>query len=237
MAQERIIFSDLEFRGSSLDIAVFSPTRFGDFSVEEVAKSRRKWFSMLAYNISNFSCMQHDGMLTCSGVDDHNQSQGEPLEFVRCGGSAQMGNHAITCNTCGTAFVIAERDRKNFSGIMFYLMLKQMVPSIAQFCSFVDCSITPESERFAGNFARLAEIRSLGVVAVHRCLLYLLPEAEGVRGCGLGFMLAPEMRTRTEGPGKFGPWLQYLVCEWYSKVKGSEDESRALRYGPKPVRD
>ncbi|MFY9493411.1 MAG: hypothetical protein WAP55_02970 [Minisyncoccia bacterium] len=231
-----VVYSDLSFSGVSLDIAVLSPSNCGEFTIEEVVERRRNWFPALGLNVCCFARMQHSGMLTCSGAHSSGQSQGEPLGFVRCGGAVRLDDDTIVCDRCAAAFRFLGNWGRQVKSIMFYLMLKQMVSDI-RFCNFVDCSITLDSDRFAGNYARLAEIRSLGVVAVHRCLLYLSPGAGGVRHCGLGFVLAPNMRTRTEGPGKFGPWLQYLMYEWYRRVKGSEDDTREFRFGPKPVQD
>lgn len=236
VAQERTVYSDLSFSGVSLDIAVFSPLPRGinEFILEAMMQGGE--FSHIASDVRNFTKMVHWGMLTCSGATSMVQSQGEPLEFVPCGGPARLDGDTIVCDACNTAFSFIGSDFKNLRNIMFYLMLKQMVPDM-RFCNFVDCSLTPESKRFAYDNPELEAIRSLGVVAVHRCLLYLSPGAEGVRHAGLGFMFAPEMRTRTKGLRKFGPWLQYLMCEWYNRIKASEDDTREFRYGPKPVRD
>ena len=231
-----IVYSDLSFSGESLDVAVFSPSYCGEITIKEVVERKRKWFPALASNVYDFIWMKHSGMLTCSGAHGSGQSQGEPLGFVRCEGAVRLDGDTIVCDRCSAAFRLLGNWGRQLKSIMFYLMLKQMVPDM-RFCNFVDCSITPDSDRFAGNYARLAEIRSLGVVAVHRCLLYLFPGGGGERHCGLGFVLAPNMRTRTHGPEKFGPWLQYLMYEWYRTVKGSEDESGEFRFGPKPVRD
>lgn len=229
MTQGKVVYSDLQFSGSSLDIAVFSPGVYGQNT--KAGLSDGKFFSSIVDTTIHFMDMHHTGMLTLSGGHSSTQTQGQPLKFVRCGGKAYIVGHSwISCDKCTMVFQILQYDNERFKNTMFHLMLKQMVPGLPC-CNFVDCSVTPETDNLTAK--KLVAIRSLGVVAVDCCLQGLPGKAEEGKHYGLGFTLMPGMCTH--GPEGLGPWLQYLVCRKFQQLKELHETKLPMLFGPKPM--
>lgn len=229
---EKLVYSDLQFSGSSLDIAVFSPWVYDQYTKMELSKDGRVQFPLIVGSVSRFIDMYHRGILTCSGEHDSYQTQGQPIRFVWCGGKALLSRSRwIICDRCTMAFQ-SQYDNERFQNAMFHLMLKQMVPDLPC-CNFVDGSITPASDGLTSK--ELNAIRLLGVIAVDCCLRD--SSIHRKRPYRLGFTFMPGIRTRTHGPEEFGSWLQYLVFRKFQQLEELHEIELPMLFGPKPVRD
>lgn len=251
----KLVFSDLQIRGSGLDVVVIAPAFFETMGQEEF--STGALFERTVDDVIDLRNLRHVAMLSCSGAfGDYKQTQGEPASFTPCGGQLNFlplprWDHWLTskevsglssvdgylsCTQCRMEMITPRYTRQQLESAMFFLMLKQMVPMLST-CNFVDCSILPDRHYRSSEDAAL--VRSLGVVAIDQCLwgaLRWFSDLGTTDHCGLGFTLLKDIQTNTKGPGVMGKWHQYLDCRWHQRIIEVESQTNQLRLGPKSVR-
>lgn len=229
-------------RQSFRDSIVVVMPKDSDGLLKPLACSREVDFNRIRERVMDFDHMSHVGVL------EFDRQDGAPLSLTKCGGNLEFSpipedsafywlrrewtsGYYLTCSKCGLKLTTSRYDWKSFRNVMFHLMLKQMNP-LLRFCNFVDCSTREPNDVVHGE--ALQAIQSLGVVAVDCCLWGLLGGASAVGNYGLGFILKPNIRSRTEGPGELGKWLQYLSVWKYELMVRAYMGNAPELFGPKP---
>ena len=141
------------------------------------------------------------------------------------------GRLYVNCTNpqCGLELGICS-SAEEVDNIMFYLMLKQMIPQ-ARFCNFIDCGATLDEDfplAYADPIdqrARLSQLRGLGLVSLQTKFFWGFRSQENPLCWDifpLGYILMPGMNT-VEDPGIFDSWLKRLHKLRVERIKEKTD--------------
>ena len=262
MSDKRI--SDFQYGQRDERVVLIQPVQTVGYSKEEIIEQGDGiWYSIYSDVVENAHYPGNLSHVGCVQCNNHTVTPdaGFPQHFIPCGGtlkirsipnsgkyhflhiSNQQRETLITCSNpecemiLGTSLTI---DR--LENYLFFLMLKQMIPSINT-GNYVDCNqreLDPDHDKGEVDdvVARIGEIKSLGLISVASEILngrmnnykYFLPAA--LDYYSLGFTLVRGVDT-LDGCDGLDEWLKHLFIKQLDRLKSQHASLLPFLIGPK----
>lgn len=238
-------YSDLPFEPRSENIILLQPqTSVGHDKSFFLQPKSEEVFVMVYKDVVSLTSLVHITSVHCYNYES---DPGKPLSSgPNCNGiitfkvatketqAKGFGEKTqIVCSNPSCGMKLTSRlTIPEISNVMFHLMIKQMMPSLAT-CNYVDCSATEETMNL--NSENAEKIRALGLISLSSKTASGVVQNgyfTGHENFSIGFTFMPGMNT-INGCDGFDRWFRFLIAKKFEQLKQQHQTSLAALLGPK----